>query len=223
MQQFNITAFSGEINQQSITLVNARDLHAALGVKSKFADWILRRIEDFGFVKNEDFIIADPLLKNEKQLNTRVSGWFGESKIDYHLTLDMAKELAMVERSEIGRQVRRYFIQIESEHRDAIPAWATVQLSETQAQLQAAQAQLQAAQTLALRGNGFLQRVVRYTQAGLSQNEMAKLADCSATKVERAQRLLRAAGLLSLSPNPSPAGGRGGLRLVQLSLPHVSV
>ena len=217
MQQFNITAFSGEINQQSITLVNARDLHAALDVKTKFATWILRRIEDFGFVKDEDFIIIDPLPKNGKPLTTGLSGWLGgESKIDYHLTLDMAKELAMVERSEIGRQVRRYFIQIESEHRDAIPAWATVQLSE-------AQAQLQAAQTLALRGNGFLQRVVRYTQAGLSQNEMAKLADCSATKVERAQRLLRAAGLLSLSPNPSPAGGRGGLRLVQLSLPHVSV
>ena len=213
MQQFSITAFSGEINQQETTLINGEDLHAALGFQTRYSDWILRRIKEFGFVRNLDFI--------DMRKFERIDGgsFFGPKEIEktqYHLTLDMAKELAMVERSEIGRAVRRYFIQIENETRNAIPAWATVQLSE-------AQAQLQAAQTLALRGNGFLQRVVRYTQAGLSQNEMAKLADCSATKVERAQRLLRAAGLLSLSPNPSPAGGRGGLRLVQLSLPHVSV
>lgn len=214
MQQFNITAFSGEINQQETTLINGEDLHVALGIQTPYSKWILRRIDEFGFVRNLDFIGVDKIVRTE-------AGFFGERDkkvMEYHLTLDMAKELAMVERSEIGRQVRRYFIQIESEHRDAIPAWATVQLSE-------AQAQLQAAQTLALRGNGFLQRVVRYTQAGLSQNEMAKLADCSATKVERAQRLLRAAGLLSLSPNPSPACGglgRGGLRFEQLTLPNVT-
>lgn len=211
MQQFSITAFAGSVNNQETTLINGEDLHDALGIQTRYSNWILRRIDEYKFVENQDFAKVSKIGQVRNAF-----GFRGVEKCEYHLTLDMAKELAMVERSEIGRQVRRYFIQIESEHRDAIPAWATVQLSE-------AQAQLQAAQTLALRGNGFLQRVVRYTQAGLSQNEMAKLADCSATKVERAQRLLRAAGLLSLSPNPSPAGGRGGLRLVQLSLPHVSV
>ena len=210
MQQFSITAFAGSINNEEVTLINGEDLHAALGIQTPYSKWILRRIEEFGFVRNLDFIGVDKIVRTE-------AGFFGErdkKMIEYHLTLDMAKELAMVERSEIGRQVRRYFIQIENETRDVIPAWALSQIEQTQAQLRAAH-------TLALRGNGFLQRVVRYTQAGLSQTEMAKLSDCSATKVERAQRLLRDSGLISPSPLAPLPKGRGVRRLEQLSLPHL--
>ena len=215
MQHFNITAFSGEINQEEVTLVNGEDLHAALGIQTPYSKWILRRIEEFGFVRNLDFIGVSKIGRAE-------AGFFGPRDIEtteYHLTLDMAKELAMVERSEIGRAVRRYFIQIENETRDAIPAWALSQMAQTQAQLSAAQ-------TLALRGNVFLQRLVRYSQAGLSQVEMAKLSDCSATKVERAQRLLRESGLIvrdESRPYNGLTDGRGGRVLEQLSLPHVSV
>ena len=208
MQQFSITAFAGSINNEEVTLINGEDLHAALGIQTPYSKWILRRIEEFGFVRNLDFIGVDKIVRTE-------AGFFGErdkKMIEYHLTLDMAKELAMVERSEIGRQVRRYFIQIENEVRDAIPAWALSQMEQTQAQLRAAH-------TLALRGNGFLQRVVRYTQAGLSQTEVAKLSDCSATKVERAQRLLRDSG--ALAEKSSPALSRP--RLEQLSLPNIAV
>ena len=207
MQQFSITAFAGSINNEEVTLINGEDLHAALGIQTPYSKWILRRIEEFGFVRNLDFIGVDKIVRTE-------AGFFGErdkKMIEYHLTLDMAKELAMVERSEIGRQVRRYFIQIENEVRDAIPAWALSQIEQTQAQLRAAH-------TLALRGNGFLQRVVRYTQAGLSQTEVAKLSDCSATKVERAQRLLRDSGVLSEKTAPALSGPR----LEQLSLPHLA-
>ena len=207
MQQFSITAFAGSINNEEVTLINGEDLHAALGIKTRYSNWILRRIEEFGFVRNLDFIGVSKIGRTE-------AGFFGQREIEtteYHLTLDMAKELAMVERSEIGRQVRRYFIQIENEVRDAIPAWALSQIEQTQAQLRAAH-------TLALRGNGFLQRVVRYTQAGLSQTEVAKLSDCSATKVERAQRLLRDSGVLSEKTAPALSGPR----LEQLSLPHLA-
>ena len=208
MQHFNITAFSGEVNHEEVTLINGEDLHSALGIKTRYSDWILRRIEEFGFVRNLDFID----MRKFEQIDG--GSFFGPKKIEktqYHLTLDMAKELAMVERSEIGRQVRRYFIQIENEYRDTIPAWALSQIEQTQAQLRAAH-------TLALRGNGFLQRVVRYTQAGLSQTEVAKLSDCSATKVERAQRLLRDSGVLSEKTAPALSGPR----LEQLSLPHLA-
>ena len=207
MQQFSITAFAGSINNEEVTLINGEDLHAALGIQTPYSKWILRRIEEFGFVRNLDFIGVSKIGRTE-------AGFFGQREIEtteYHLTLDMAKELAMVERSEIGRQVRRYFIQIENEVRDAIPAWALSQIEQTQAQLRAAH-------TLALRGNGFLQRVVRYTQAGLSQTEVAKLSDCSATKVERAQRLLRDSGVLSEKTAPALSGPR----LEQLSLPHLA-
>ena len=209
MQQFSITAFAGSINNKEVTLINGEDLHAALGIKTRYSDWVLRRIDEYKFVLNQDFA---KVRKTEQVKNA--FGFRSVEKTEYHLTLDMAKELAMVERSEIGRQVRRYFIQIENEVRDAIPAWALSQIEQTQAQLRAAH-------TLALRGNGFLQRVVRYTQAGLSQTEMAKLSDCSATKVERAQRLLRDSGLISPSPLAPLPKGRGVRRLEQLSLPHL--
>ena len=206
MHQFSITAFAGSINNEEVTLINGEDLHAALGIKTRYSDWVLRRIDEYKFVLNQDFA---KVRKTEQVKNA--FGFRSVEKTEYHLTLDMAKELAMVERSEIGRQVRRYFIQIENEVRDAIHAWALAQLAD-------AQAQRDAAQRLALRGNGFLQRVVRYTQAGLSQTEVAKLSDCSATKVERAQRLLRDSGVLS--EKTAPALSRP--RLEQLSLPHLA-
>lgn len=190
MKHLSIAAFAGTINQQEATLINARELHAHLRVETKFSTWIVRRVEDFGFIKNEDFIVVEPLPKNGKQLSTGGSGWFGESKIDYHITLDMAKELCMVERSEIGRQARRYFIEMEKEHRDAVPAWAIEQWSTHQAQLAAAQAALLQASTMA-------RDVVRLLRAGLSNAEIAKLKDCSETTVTKYRAQLKAAGLLN--------------------------
>ncbi len=237
MNQLSIQAFSGEINNQTTTLVNARDLHAHLGIKTAFSNWILRRIEDFGFIKNDDFIIIDPLAKNGKREKWGFQAGWGENKIDYHLTLDMAKELCMVERSEIGRAARRYFIEIEKEHREAMPQWAVAQLSQ-------AQAQRDAAQELALAGSPFSREVVRLVRAGLSNAEVAKLHDCSDSKVSAYRARLKAAGLLegvpvltngakshglprgdSPSPlTPLPKGGEptGSSRELQASLPHLN-
>ena len=84
--------------------VNARDLHQFLGVKTQFKDWINRRIEEYQFIKGQDFEV---LLKNEQNS----SG--GRPAKEYALSLDMAKELSMVERTERGREARRYFIEME--------------------------------------------------------------------------------------------------------------
>ncbi|WP_336288698.1 antA/AntB antirepressor family protein [Bartonella sp. CB60] len=89
------------IGQEIIQTVSARDLHAFLEVTSKFADWIKNRIKEYNFQKNQDFIALSKILEN------------GGRAIEYHLTLDMAKELSMVERNEKGRQARRYFIECE--------------------------------------------------------------------------------------------------------------
>ena len=196
MNQLSIQAFSGEINNQTTTLVNARDLHAHLGIKTVFANWILRRIEDFGFIKNEDFIIIDPLSKNGKQSTTRVSGWFGESKIDYHLTLDMAKELCMVERSEIGRKARRYFIEIEKEHREAMPQWAVAQLADYQSQLFSTRA-------LLLMRDKTLAEIVRYRGMRLSPSEIAKLVGVSKDTVRVRIIELQTAGFFKNLPKLS--------------------
>lgn len=83
-----------------------------LEVKARFNDWIRNRVEDFGFQENQDFITLTRLL---------VSG--GKRK-DYYLSLDMAKELAMVERNAKGKEARLYFIDCEriAKSKTAVPA-----------------------------------------------------------------------------------------------------
>lgn len=103
MTNFNITTFTGSLQNQTVQLINARDLHSLLKVKRDFSTWIKDRISDYGFILNEDF---SPVLGKSE-------GFFGRPSKDYHITLDMAKELCMLERSELGQQARRYFIQME--------------------------------------------------------------------------------------------------------------
>ena len=102
---FLVPVFSGSFNTQTELLCNARDLHKALQVGRKFATWITERIKEYGFIENQDFIA----ISQNREIG------FGRGKNDYHITLNMAKELAMVEKTEVGRQVRKYFIQCERE------------------------------------------------------------------------------------------------------------
>ena len=96
-----IEVFTGEINNQKTNLVDARTLHSFLEVKTRFNDWIKVRIKEYSFAKHIDFTsFTENLVSGGKQ-------------IEYHLTLDMAKELSMVERTEKGREARRYFIECE--------------------------------------------------------------------------------------------------------------
>lgn len=96
----------GEIGGVSMMLCDARDLHGFLGVGKFFANWIKDRIEKFGFEENQDFALVFQ--------NRQTKGRGGDRRSqDYLLTIDMAKELAMVENNEQGRQARRYFIEME--------------------------------------------------------------------------------------------------------------
>ena len=93
------------LNDKHEPVVSGRQLHEALGVKTKYADWFNRMI-DYGFAENQDFL----LLKNEQQ-----TGRGGHNKVDHVIKLDMAKEIAMIQRTERGKQVRQYFIQVEKD------------------------------------------------------------------------------------------------------------
>lgn len=95
-------------NENGDKFVNARLLHEQLMTTTKFADWIKRRIKQYNFVENEDFF---SLLKTEK----RAIG--GTKSIDYIFTIDSGKELAMVENTEQGRAIRKYFIEVEKQAR----------------------------------------------------------------------------------------------------------
>ncbi|EAY4771174.1 phage antirepressor Ant [Salmonella enterica] len=102
-----IPVFNGTINNESVLLCDARELHTFLGVGKRFASWITDRIEQYGFIENQDYIA----ISQNREIG------HGRGKIDYHLTLDTAKETAMVERNEKGRQIRRYFIECEKQLR----------------------------------------------------------------------------------------------------------
>ena len=109
-----VPVFTGTLAGTPAQLCNARDLHAALGVETRFDDWIRRRIEEYGFTEGEDF---SSILRKTR----------GRPATDYHLTLDTAKELSMVENNEIGRSIRRYLIAIEKKQQQLVlPIAATV-------------------------------------------------------------------------------------------------
>ncbi len=93
-----------EINGEPVETVNARELHAFMQVQTRFDDWIRRRIKEYDFAEGVDYAI---FLKNEENPKG------GRPAKEYYITLDMAKELAMVERNERGRQARKYFIECE--------------------------------------------------------------------------------------------------------------
>ena len=95
-----IPVFSGLIQNQQVQLCNARSLHAFLESKQQYSHWIKDRIADYGFQQNEDYLV----------ITERTSG---RPRKEYHITLDMGKELGMVERNERGRQIRKYFIECE--------------------------------------------------------------------------------------------------------------
>lgn len=99
--------------------VDARKLHAWLGVGRDFSSWIKGRIEEFGFISGSDFsTLGSPKRGISKSLSnpdSRIKG-----PIEYMMTFDMAKHLAMVERSEKGREVRNYFIACEKQLKESL-------------------------------------------------------------------------------------------------------
>jgi len=87
--------------------VLGRRLHKALEIKTQYKDWLPRMCE-YGFVEGQDF---NPL-KNE-QVRFEGSRLISREVVDHLMTLSMAKELCMLQRTELGKQFRQYFIKVE--------------------------------------------------------------------------------------------------------------
>lgn len=94
-------------NENKKQIVDARELHKFLESKRDFLTWIKDRIEKYDFIENQDFEILH---------NTEIESY---NKIEYILTLDMAKKLAMIEHNEKGVIARRYFIECEKKLKEA--------------------------------------------------------------------------------------------------------
>ncbi len=118
-----------------VPTVNARELHKWLGVKKDFSDWIRGRIEKFDFKQGRDFItVAVRQLDSPKLGNQKASHGGNRRAVEYHVTVGMAKELSMVERTARGKEVRQYFINVEERaanrpHKISKPEWEALRAS----------------------------------------------------------------------------------------------
>lgn len=95
-------------NENGKRAVDARMLHDFLGSKREFATWVKDRIDKCDLIENVDFEVFDKNVKNSNG---------GRPTRDYALTIDAAKEIAMMEGNERGKQARRYFIEVEKEYK----------------------------------------------------------------------------------------------------------
>ena len=91
--------------------VNARELHQFLENKRQFADWIKQRVEQYGFIENKDFEVFHKFVNNSNG---------GRPTVEYALSIEMAKELSMVENNEKGRIARKYFIACEEKLKQGV-------------------------------------------------------------------------------------------------------
>lgn len=124
--------------------VLGRDLHERLNIKTRYNDWFTRMCE-YGFAENEDYVLLTQkrVTNNPKNPETTYT--------DHQLTLDMAKQICMIQRTDEGRRYREYFLDIERKWNDpqAVMArsllYANRQLESITSALNAANAELEAA------------------------------------------------------------------------------
>ena len=170
-----IPVFSGELSGETIQLVDARLLHTFLESSQHFSDWIKSRIADYGFVNDQDFLVSE--------FYDTKSGRGGNRKsiIDYHLSIAMAKELGMIERSGKGQQIRRYFLAMEKQAKAASDQNA-LRVSHMQREL--------------LKSSPRLRDVLRLTRAGFSIPDIARFTLWGKTTVTKEQKRLRECGFV---------------------------
>ena len=89
-------------------VVDGRELHAVVGSKQDFSDWVKKRVLDCDAIEEKDFSII--LGRSESGRNIK----------DYIIKLDTAKEMAMLERNDKGKQARRYFIEVEKKFKQGV-------------------------------------------------------------------------------------------------------
>ncbi len=137
-----VPVIPGHIGGRETNIVSAKALHKALGVGKDFSTWITDRISEYDFTIGHDYSVHKTISPNlGKSPNgaayskIKQSGRPGK---DYLLSVGMAKELAMIERNDQGRAIRRYFIQCEEELQRSVPEIAARYRRQLKARISAA-------------------------------------------------------------------------------------
>lgn len=99
-----ITISAGAIGGQAVQTVNARDLHSSLGVGKDFSNWVKTQIKRADLVENKDFL----KVAQKGELSAT-----GQTSVEYHLTVEAAKNVAMLSGTAKGKEIRAYFIECE--------------------------------------------------------------------------------------------------------------
>lgn len=178
--------------------VLGRDLHEKLGLKTRYNDWFSRMTE-YGFVENADYVAIT---------QKRVTAQGNETTyIDHQLTLDMAKQICMIQRSDLGRQYREYFLEIERKWNDPVTSmarslvYANRQLASVTGQLEAANRQIEADRPKVVFADA-----VSASEGSILVREMAKILNQNGVKEvggeKRLYAWLREHGYLTKSNQP---------------------
>lgn len=117
------TLFNFKRNDDGSVAVSGRELHKGLQIETQYTKWINRMI-GYGFEENVDYILVSQksLTNNPRNPYTNIT--------DHIMTLDMAKEISMIQRSEIGRKIRGYFIKVERQHNQLASAYGITSLED---------------------------------------------------------------------------------------------
>lgn len=105
----NVELIKVNENEEGQATVSGRELHELLEITTPYAKWF-NRMCDYGFEEKQDYIVTDIFVPNSKGGK--------QTQVDHIMSIDMAKEIAMLQRSEKGKMARQYFIELEKKWND---------------------------------------------------------------------------------------------------------
>ena len=111
IQEGIVPIYENEFKERLINVIELFYKLRGVETKTKYSAWINERIKKYKFIKNVDYIGFS--LKNEKPNG-------GRPIMEFYLTIDTSKEICMIENNDIGRYIRRYFIEIEKRYRNIL-------------------------------------------------------------------------------------------------------
>ena len=170
-------------NEDGKLLVSLRELHEKLGIKTQFTKWAIRMFE-YGFEENIDYIPV-----SQKRLTVQGNE---TTFTDYIVTIDMAKEICMIQRSDIGREFRKYFIECEKQLKEIVQK--TLLSKEDELLISIAKATTKETQMIAVGEYG------RYKEEQVREKEVKPLQEENrilAPKADYTDRVLQAEGLIT--------------------------